>query len=127
MVADHVLQRHPVKKLHSDERLTILFADVMNSANVRVIQCRCGLGFALKTGECLRVTRNFFRQEFEGDEAMQPRILGLIHNAHSPATELFNNAVVRDGSPDHSQECYGGWRVMSMRFGSRYFSFSYSA
>src|ERR1700687_2714211 len=26
----------------------------MNRANVRVIQCRCGLGFALKTGECLR-------------------------------------------------------------------------
>jgi len=96
-----VFQRHPVQKLHRDERLTILFADVMNRANVRVVQCRCSLGFALKTGESLRVTGNFFRQEFEGDEAMQPRILGLIHNAHSPATELFNNAVVRDGLADH--------------------------
>jgi hypothetical protein len=30
--------------------LTVLLADVMNGANVRVIQRRCGLGFALKPG-----------------------------------------------------------------------------
>jgi hypothetical protein len=33
--------------------------------------------FALKTGECLRVTGNLLRQELEGDETTQPRVLTL--------------------------------------------------
>ncbi len=27
---------------------------------------------------------------------MEPRVFGLINNAHSPATQLFQDAVVRD-------------------------------
>ncbi len=97
---DAVFQCHPVQKLHSDEHLAILFADVMNGANVRVIQCRCGLGFALKTGECLRFRGNFVRQEFEGDDAMQPRILGLVHDTHPTTAQLLDDATVRESLAD---------------------------
>ncbi len=45
-----MLQRHPVQKLHGDERLSLLFANVIDRADIGVIQCGCGLGFALKAG-----------------------------------------------------------------------------
>ena len=40
-----VLQRHPVQKLHGDERLIIVFADFVDRANVGMVQCRCSPGF----------------------------------------------------------------------------------
>src|ERR1700747_1423941 len=96
-----MLQRHPVQKLHGDERLSNLLADVVDRADVRVIECGRGLRFALKTGECLRVTGNLLRQELKGDEAMQPSVLSLVNDAHTPTTELLDDAVVRDGLADH--------------------------
>ena len=36
---DAVLQRNTVQKLHYDKRLAVFFADVMNCANVGVIEC----------------------------------------------------------------------------------------
>jgi hypothetical protein len=44
------------------------------------------------------VARDFVGKEFQGDETMQPGVLGLIHYAHAAATELFHDAVVRDGT-----------------------------
>ncbi len=45
---DAMLQRHAVQKLHGDECLPVLFPNVINRADIGVIQRRCGLRFALK-------------------------------------------------------------------------------
>ena len=66
-----------------------------------MIQRGSGLGFALETAERLRITRNFVGQEFECDEAMEPLVFGLVDHSHPAATELFNDAVVRDGLANH--------------------------
>jgi hypothetical protein len=55
---DAMLQRHALQKLHSDERLPVLLANVVNRSDVWVIQYGRGLGLTLKAGECLRVTGN---------------------------------------------------------------------
>src|SRR6266478_5413794 len=98
---NHWLQRHAIQEFHGYEGTAVLLANVVDRADVGVIQCGCGLGFALKTGECLRVTGNLLRQELEGDEAMQPRVLSLIDDAHTPSTEFLDDAVVRDGLAYH--------------------------
>src|SRR2546428_5036601 len=54
-----------------------------------------------KTGEGLRVSSDLIRQELQGNEAMQPGVLGLVNNAHPTATEFFNDAVMRDGLAKH--------------------------
>src|SRR5438445_9251391 len=95
-----MLQCYAVQKLHGYKSMPILLANVVDRAYIRVIQCGRGLGFALKTGECLRVTGNFLWQELEGDEAMQPRVFGLIDDAHAPAAEFLDDAVVRNGLAD---------------------------
>ena len=40
-----VLQRHPVQKLHGDERLIIVFADFVDRADVGMVQCGRSPGF----------------------------------------------------------------------------------
>jgi len=54
-----VFQRHAVEKFHGDECLTVVFADVVDGADVRMIESRRGLRLALETGERLRVSGNF--------------------------------------------------------------------
>jgi hypothetical protein len=59
------------------------------------------LRLALEASQGLRVARDIFWQELQGDEAVEPSVLGLIDDTHSPTAELLDNAVVRDGLPEH--------------------------
>ena len=69
---DSVLQRDAVQKLHGDERTALLLANVVNCADVGVVQCGRGLCFTLKAGQRLRVSGDFIGQEFQGDKSAQP-------------------------------------------------------
>ncbi len=112
---DAVLQRHAVQKLHGDERLPVLLTNVVNRADVWVIQCGCSLGFALKAGECLRITGNFLGQELQRDKTTEPGVFRLVDHAHTAAAQLLNDAVVRDRSPDHWRKSYVGELGKSMK------------
>jgi hypothetical protein len=72
-----------------------------------VIQGGSSLGFALETRECLGVAGNFLGQKLEGYKSVEPRVLGLIDHAHA-AAQLLNNAVVRNGLPEHWKRILGG-------------------
>ena len=50
-----MLQCGPFQESHVDEGLSILFANVVNRADVRVVQRGCGLRLALETFECLTI------------------------------------------------------------------------
>ncbi len=60
---DAVLQRDALEIFHRDERPSGFFADVVDRADVRVIQSGGRLRFALKPAERLRVAGNILRQE----------------------------------------------------------------
>jgi hypothetical protein len=79
-----------------DERAARVFADVMNRADVGVIQCRSGLGFAAEAFEGMRMLRNSVRQKFEGDEAVETRVLGFVDDAHPGGAEALKNPIVRN-------------------------------
>ena len=66
-----VLKRHAVEILHSDERLPVLLADLVNGADIRMVQSGGSFGFALEAAESLRVFGDIVGQELEGDEAVQ--------------------------------------------------------
>ena len=85
-----MLQGLAVEKLHGDEGLAIFFADVVNGADVGMVQCGSGLGFALKAGERLRVAGNFIGKELEGDETMKPRVFGFVDDAHAAAAQFLD-------------------------------------
>ena len=99
---DQMLQRHALQKLHGDERLAVLLADVVDGADVGMIQRGSRLRFALEAAERLGIAGDFVGQELEGDETAQPRVFGLVDHTHPAAAELPDNAVVRDGLADHN-------------------------
>ena len=67
-----VLQRHPVEKLHGDERLAILFTNLVDRADVGMVEGGRSLSLTMKTRQRLRVLGDLIGQEFQGDKAMQP-------------------------------------------------------
>ena len=97
--SNKVVQRQPVEKLHGDEGLTVVFTDVVDGADVRVVERRCRLRLALETGERLRVLGYFLRQELQRDKSVQARVLGLVDHPHAAAARLLDDAVVQDGWP----------------------------
>jgi hypothetical protein len=50
--ANQMLQRLPFEPLHHDEVLVAVEADVVDRADVRVIECRRGARSALKAFDC---------------------------------------------------------------------------
>ena len=89
-----MFQRCAIQILHGDERFSVLFADVVNRADVGVIQCRCGLRLALESGQRLRVAGNLLRQELQRDKAVKARVLRFVDHAHTTAAEFLDDAVV---------------------------------
>ncbi len=93
---DGVFQRLAFQIFHGDEGGAILLADIMDRADVGMIQGRGGLRFALKARQRLRVLGNLIGQKFQRHEAVETGVFGFIDNAHSAATEFFQYLVVRD-------------------------------
>jgi hypothetical protein len=79
--------------VQEDEGAAVGFADVVDSADVWMIEGGSGLGFALEAGESLRVGGDVFGEEFEGDEAMEAGVFGFVDNAHA-AAEFVGDVVV---------------------------------
>jgi len=95
-----MLQRYTFQKFHGDERMAVLLADVMNGANVGVIQRGRSLRFALKARQCVRIARNFRREKLERHETVQACVLGLVNHTHSATSELLQNAIMGDSLAD---------------------------
>ena len=100
---DALLQRRAVQKLHGDEGLPVLLANVVDGANVGMIQGGGGLGFAPEALQSLRILGHFIGQELEGYEAAELGVLGFVDDTHASAPELFDDAVVRDILVDHGR------------------------
>ncbi len=62
-----------------------MLADVVQRADVRVVQRGDGLRFTLEPGQVGRVGREGRRQHLERDDAIETGVAGAIHLAHAPA------------------------------------------
>ena len=68
--------------------------DLINRADVGMVEGRGSACFGLKAFQCTRITRHFFRQKLQGNTTTQFQVLRLVYHSHSPATEDFQNSVV---------------------------------
>ena len=110
-------QRAALQILHGDEGAAVLLADVMNGADVGMIQGGRGPSLALESAQRLPVASQIVRQELEGDEAMEPGVLRLVDHAHAAAAELLDDAVVGEGLADQGVSALG--RVVGVIEGER--------
>ena len=91
---DPLLERDAVQKLHDDVGPPVRSrADLMNRANIRMIQGGRGTRFSLESLHRARVSAEFMRQELERHHAAQARILGLVHDSHAAPTQFFDDSV----------------------------------
>jgi hypothetical protein len=98
-----VLQSLYVQKLHGNKRLRVLLSDIVDRANVRVVESRGRPCLALKSFERVAVVRRPVREEFQRNEAVKARVFGLVHHTHPAAAELLNNALVRNCAANQSR------------------------
>src|SRR6266478_10135028 len=51
----------------------------------------------------MRISACVLRKKLERDETVETSILGFVDDSHPAATELFDDAVMRDGLADHGR------------------------
>src|SRR5208283_4762840 len=78
-----------------------LLADVVDGADVGMVERGSGLRFAAKTAEGRGVANHVIGKKLQGDEAMQAGLFGFVDHAHASAAELLDHLVVRDVLADH--------------------------
>ena len=91
--AQALLERLSIEKLNHDEVVTVDAGDVVNRADVRVIQGGNGPRFALKPRAELGIVAEAIRCQLEGDNAVQTGISGFVHFAHAARTCEFEDLV----------------------------------
>ena len=69
-----------------------------------MVQSGGGARFALKAFQSQAVLSKMFGEELQGDEPAELGVLGLIHHSHAAATQLLEDAVMRNGSACHHFE-----------------------
>jgi hypothetical protein len=98
---DPLLECATLQQLHGDEVPAVGFVDVVNGANIGVVQRRGGARLALEAFERVLIARKLFRQELQRHLPAELQIFGLVNDTHPPAPELFENAIMRDGFASH--------------------------
>jgi hypothetical protein len=91
-----MFQRVAIEKFHGNECARIMLADVVNGADVGMIQRGSGLRFALESRQCLRVFGNFIGQKFQGDKTLEACVFRFVDHTHSAAPQFFQDAIVRN-------------------------------
>ena len=76
--------------------MPIGFADLVDGADIGVVQRRRRLGFAHETGLFLFTGELVDGRELQRNRATQLRILGLVNHAHPALAKLLGDAVVGD-------------------------------
>jgi hypothetical protein len=101
LAGDPVLQRHAVQVFHHHEHPAAVFADVVQRADVRMAQSRRCPRLAPESLQRQPVPRQIVGQEFQRYESPQPRVLGLVNDAHATAAQFSRNPLVGDRGIDH--------------------------
>ena len=107
---DEVLEGLPFQELHGDERPSVVGADLVNGADVGMIQRRSRARFQPEPFQRAVFLHEFVGQELQRHEPPKFEVLGFVDQAHTPTSEQLQNPVVRDGGIDHSTSEPGSYR-----------------
>src|SRR5271167_1388838 len=101
LVLDHVVERLPLEQLHDDHPIFVMLLDVVDGANIWMVQRRSRARFlqkALQRALCLVELR---RKKLDGDVASQQGVLRFVNHTHAAAAQLGHDRILPDGPTDH--------------------------
>src|SRR5262249_10829003 len=84
--SDGVLESFAFQAFHGDVGAAIFFADVIDCADIRMIERRGGLSLALEADEGLRILGDGVGEKFQCDEAPKAGVFRFEDNAHPTAS-----------------------------------------
>ena len=97
-----MLESHAIQVLHCDEPLPLVVRDLVYGADIGMVQSGRGPRLATEAFEDLRVFGDFIRKKLQRRKATEHGVLGLVDHPHPAAAQLLDNAVMRDGLPNHA-------------------------
>ena len=97
---DTVLESLSLEQLHGDKRPAFEFSNVVNRADVGMIERGCSARFAAESLDCLRDPGNVVGEEFQRNAPAEARVLGSVNHAHPAAAKLFQDVVVGQRAAD---------------------------
>jgi hypothetical protein len=100
--AMRLLETSALEALHHDERLPLVLADVVDGADVGVVQGRGGSFLALESLSGPRFVESPFGEELQRHRAAQPRVLGRVDNPHASTAQFLTDTVVRNRLAGHA-------------------------
>src|SRR5579872_6551040 len=101
-----MFERYSFEKFHHDERLAFMLPDLMNGADVGMIERGGGARLAPESFERLWVSGYALRQKLQRNKTAELDIFGFINHAHTAAAKFFDDSVVRYGRAEHAGRCY---------------------
>src|ERR1700747_996614 len=102
-----MLQRHTIEILHGNKGPVTMFPNLINGADVGMVQSGRSTRLSPEALQYLRVFCHILRQEFQSDRSTEFGILRLVHPPPAAASELLDDAVVRDGLANHGRHPFG--------------------
>ena len=100
-------QRVPLQVLHDQEVDPVLLTDVVERANVRVVQAGDGLRLALEPLLEIGVRGDMLGEDFDGDRAVQAGVARFVHFAHPARAEWREDLIgaeLRPGVKRHRSD-----------------------
>src|SRR4029450_4179476 len=101
-----MLERASLERLHHHKGPSFACPEIMDGANVWMIERRGGSRLALEPFEGLWIPGHLRREKLQGHMSAKPGVLRFIDHAHAAATEFVKNAVVRDVLPNQRELFY---------------------
>src|SRR5581483_393884 len=98
---DLLLQALAFELLHHDKGMALIVINIVNDADIGVVQLRGSPRFALETLHRLAVVQKLLRNEFEGNVTAEAGVLGFIDNSHTAAAEFSDDSIVGNSLADH--------------------------
>jgi len=99
---ERMLQGAAGQILHHDEQAAFMLANLMDGADVGMVQGGGSAAFAAEALKSLGIAGSFLGKKFEGDKAAEGSVFSLVNHTHSAAASKLYDAVMRDGLSDHA-------------------------
>src|ERR1700722_19286301 len=106
-----MLERAAVEILHGNKGMAVLLRDLVNRADVGVIQRGGGSCLATESLERLRVAGDVLREKFQRNKAAELVVLGFVNDAHAATTEFLDHSIVGNDKSDGRLCFRHGWRT----------------
>ncbi len=88
LAMDPLLQAFAFELFHDDERVSVVVVDVVDGADVGVVELRCGARLPRKPLQRALILRQMFRDEFQRDMPAQADVFRFVNNSHSTTAQL---------------------------------------